>query len=261
MKTTSILTAVFVLSTFSSALAISITGFGVPYSQDFNTLASSGTSSTTPGDWFFSEAGGNANTTYTAGTGSSSTGDTYSFGATSAADRALGGLRSGPLIPTFGAVFQNNAGSLISSLQISYTGEQWRLGAAGRADRIDFQYSFDATSLITGTWLDANALDFSSPNTSSAGALDGNSAANRTLLNATLSGLSWSAGSTMWIRWTDLDVTGADDGLAVDDFSIVAPQTVQSIPESLPFAFEGLALVGLVVLARRVARRTPLTAE
>ena len=34
--------------------------------------------------------------------------------------------------------------------------------------------------------------------------------------------LRWSIanGATVWIRWTDVDVTGADDGLAVDDFSL-----------------------------------------
>jgi hypothetical protein len=261
MKSISILPAVVLVSTLSSAVAISITGFGTPYSQDFNTLASSGTSSTMPADWFFSEALGNANTSYTAGTGSSATGDTYSFGSTAAADRALGGLRSGTLAPTFGVVFQNNAGSLISSLQISYTGEQWRLGASGRgADRLDFQYSFDATSLTTGIWIDANGLDFSSPVTvGTVGALDGNNALNRSLLSATLSGLSWSAGTPMWIRWTDFDVSNADDGLAVDDFSIVAPQTAQSIPESLPRGAEIIALLGLLIGGWFVTRTFPVS--
>ena len=42
----------------------------------------------------FFETGTNANALYTAGTGSSNAGDTYSFGATSNAERAFGGLRS-----------------------------------------------------------------------------------------------------------------------------------------------------------------------
>src|SRR6185436_1444018 len=99
----------------------------------------------------------------TAGTGSGNTGDTYSFGATSNAERALGGLQSGSLNPTIGAAFTNNTGGTITSLAIDYTGEQWRLGATGRADRIDFQYSVNATSLTTGTWTDVNNLDFTGP--------------------------------------------------------------------------------------------------
>ena len=51
----------------------------------------------------------------------------------------------------------------MTSLAIAYTGEQWRLGATGRTDRIDFQYSLDATSLATGTWADVDNLNFSGP--------------------------------------------------------------------------------------------------
>lgn len=96
-----------------------------------------------------------------------------------------------------------------------------RLGTAGRADRLDFQYSVDATSLSTGTWTNVDALDFSSPTTTGTlGALNGNDAANRTAVGSTISGLNIPAGATFYIRWTDFNASGADDGLAVDDFSI-----------------------------------------
>ena len=85
---------------------ISITSSS-PYTQDFNTLVNTGTSSTLPAGWALSETGTNTNTTYTAGTGSATGGDTYSFGAASSSDRALGGLQSGSLIPTIGASFTN----------------------------------------------------------------------------------------------------------------------------------------------------------
>ena len=52
---------------------VSIPALDSPVSQDFNTLAMTGTSSTLPTGWAFSEAGTNANATYTAGTGSSNT--------------------------------------------------------------------------------------------------------------------------------------------------------------------------------------------
>ncbi|MGH9967435.1 MAG: DNA/RNA non-specific endonuclease [Pyrinomonadaceae bacterium] len=202
---------------------VNIATFGVPVTENFNTLASSGTSSTTPAGWGFSEAGTNANTTYTAGTGSSATGDTYSFGATSNTERALGGLQSGTLIPTIGAAFTNNTGGTITSLDISYTGEQWRLGALARTDRLDFQISTDATTLASGTYTDVNALDFTAPITGpTVGALDGNAAANRTTISRTITGLSIANGATFFIRWTDLNAAGSDDGLAVDDFSLAA---------------------------------------
>jgi predicted extracellular nuclease len=205
----------------ASGTPVSLTSVGTAYTQDFNTLASSGTSSTVPAGWGFSESGTNANATYTAGTGSGNAGDTYSFGATGNTDRAFGGLLSGSLVPTIGACFTNNTGGPITSLAISYTGEQWRLGATGRADRVDFQYSTNATSLTTGTWTDVDALDFSSPVTAgTVGALDGNSAANRAGISFTIPGLNIANGTTFFIRWNDFNASGADDGLAVDDFSL-----------------------------------------
>ncbi len=174
-----------------------------------------------PNGWGFAESGTNANTTYTAGTGSSTAGDTYSFGATGNTERAFGGLQSGTLIPTVGGCFINNTGQTITSLDISYTGEQWRLGATGRNDRLDFQYSTNATSLTTGTYTDFDALDFVAPISMGAtGALDGNAAANRVNVPATISGLNIANGATLFIRWNSFDATGADDGLAVDDFSL-----------------------------------------
>ncbi len=205
---------------------ISIATFGVAVTENFNTLASSGLSSLTPTGWGFSEALANANTTYAAGTGSDNAGNTYSFGAASSTERALGGLQSGTLNPTIGASFTNNTGGTITSLDISYTGEQWRLGTLARVDRLDFQISTNATSLTTGTYTDVNALDFTAPTTGpTIGALDGNAAANRTAISSTITGLSITNGATFFIRWTDLNAAGADDGLAVDDFSLTANGT------------------------------------
>ncbi len=202
---------------------VSLTSFTTDYTQNFDTLASSGdTNTTVPTGWAFSESGTNANTEYRARTGTASTGDTYSWGQTGSTDRAFGGLLSGTLIPTVGASFTNDTGAVMASLTISYTGEQWRLGDGPRpADRLDFQYSTDATSLTTGTWTNYDALDFSSPiyNTSLT-ALDGNAAANRTAISSTITGLNIANGGTIWIRWTDYNVSGADDGLGVDDFSV-----------------------------------------
>ncbi|GAB3098725.1 Calx-beta domain-containing protein [Lysobacter terrae] len=198
-------------------------GSGPAYAQDFNTLAASGTSTALPSGWALRETGTNGNGVYTAGTGSSNAGDSYSFGASAAAERALGGVRSGSLVASMGACFSNNTGAAISALDIAYTGEEWRLGTLARgSDRLDFQYSLNATSLANGTWIDFDALDFATPNLSGAsvGARDGNDAAFRTALSATLDTVSIPAGATIWIRWNDVDVSGADDGLAIDDFTL-----------------------------------------
>ena len=194
-----------------------------PYTQNFNTLAKTGTASTLPSGWLLLETGTNANATYTAGTGSSNSGDTYSFGIDAADDRALGTVQSGSLVSSFGVAFTNTTGGAITSLKIAYLGEQWRLGATARADRLDFQYSTDATSLATGTWVNADQLDFTGPiTTGTVGALDGTVAANATAINFTITGLNIGNGVTFYLRWSDFNATGADDGLGIDDFSIEA---------------------------------------
>ena len=208
--------------------AVSLTTIGSPATENFVTLsntAGSTTNTTLPTGWYLTETGGGArdNEQYAVDTGASTTGDIYSYGAAASTERAFGELRSGTLIPLFGAKFTNNTGATITSLDVAYTGEQWRFGGVHStvADRLDFQYSDNSTDLSTGTYLDANALDFNPPVTAgTAGALDGNAAANRTAISSTISGLSIASGASFFIRFNDVDATGADDGLSVDDFSI-----------------------------------------
>jgi hypothetical protein len=234
------------LTTLAASAQVVITNYNLTYTEDFNTLASSGTSSVLPTGWFLSETGTAANTTYNSGTGSLNTGDTYSFGSSSSTERALGTLLSGSLSSTIGAAFQNNGGETILSISIAYQGEQWRLGFAGRVDRLDFQYSLDATSLSTGTWTDFDALDFTAPITAgSPGALDGNAPGNFAIFSSTnIPSLNVAPGSTFWIRWVDFNATNADDGLAIDNISIVVPE---------PTA--GLALTGGAAMFLGLCRR------
>ncbi|MBN8501730.1 MAG: hypothetical protein J0M19_11325, partial [Sphingomonadales bacterium] len=212
--------------------AISLTALDSAATQDFDTLASTSTSSTMPTGWYFDETSTTSpgNTLYTAGTGSGNAGDTYSFGASGSSERALGGLRSGSNVPTIGAQFTNNTGSDIGSLDISYVGEQWRLGTLGRADSLVFQISFDATSLTSGTWTTVSQLNFTAPTTTgTVGLLNGNLAANQAAISFNLIlATAIASGQTFWIRWTDTDASGSDDGLGIDNFSITPHAAVPS---------------------------------
>ena len=215
--------------TFFTAIAfgqISITATGTVFTQDFNTLANTGTTNaitSLPLGWTFLETGTGANTTYAADNGASNSGNTFSYGTTAAADRALGGLQSGSVNPTIGVSYINNTGAAINTLTINYTGEQWRLGATGRADRLDFSYSTNATSLTSGTYTAETTLNFTAPTTTGVvGALDGNAAANKAIISSTITGLNIPSGTTFWIRWIDFNPSGVDDGLGIDDFSITA---------------------------------------
>ena len=224
---------------------------GVAYTQNFDTLSNTAGSTTNNlaiDGWTLNETGGGArdNEQYAVDTGGSNTGDTFSYGIAAATDRALGSLQSGTLISTFGAAFTNTSGATITSLLIDYDGEQWRISntAAARDDRLDFQISFDATSLTTGTWTDVNELDFVNviKTAASAGALDGNLDANNIDITHTITSLAIANGATFWIRWVDLNASGADDGLAIDNFSITATAT----PEPSALLLGGLGLLGLL---------------
>ena len=200
---------------------------GAQYTQNFNSLPASGTSnlqSTMPIGFAFSEAGTGNNVTFAASDGTLGTNNTYSYGSSGNFDRAFGELGGDSFQSTCGACFVNNTGLVINSLSVAYTGEQWRLGAAdGNTDKLDFQFSTNATSLTEGTFTDVNSLDFSSPTIAGAvGAKDGNAAANRStkgpIAIIPTSGIPHSV--TFFIRWVPLDLAGNEDGLAIDDFSL-----------------------------------------
>lgn len=204
---------------------INISSTTTAYTQNFNTLATRGNSATMPAGWLLLETGANANTTYTANAGATTTGNTYSYGTGTAVDRALGMLGSSTLSSQVGASFRNTTGQAITSLTISFTGEQWRTGAINRLDKLDMQYSLNATSLANGTWTDVNELDFNSVVTNSVAARDGNQAANRRSITHTISGLNIAVNGIFFIKWKEFDATGAEDGLAIDDMSIRAGAT------------------------------------
>ncbi len=202
---------------------VSIVSLGTPYAQNFNSLASTGISNTWTDDttltgWY------STRTIYLASSGTSTTGGLYSFG-TVAADRALGSIGSNTAGDIYyGARLKNNTGALVTSLAVSYTGEQWRNGGNTTQHRLDFAYQTGTTmtSLTAGTWTDVDALDFIGPiATATAGALDGNVAANRVALSSVVP-VTISPGQEIMLRWKDANDAGNDHGLAIDDLSVVA---------------------------------------
>lgn len=243
-----------------SSLAPSYTLTTTTYTQNFDTLATTGTSQALPAGFQIAEGntGGAADGFYAAGTGSSNAGNIYSFGAAGSTERALGSLTSGSVTPTwFGGIFTNGLGGTIQSLTFTYDGEQWRAGSAA-SDVLNFQYSLNATEVDNGTWTDINSLDFAALILTGNTALDGTLAANRTAnLTGTASGLSIAQGQRFGFRWVDVDVTGSDHGLAVDNFRLSATlaQTA-AVPEPSTWA---LLVLGFGVVGASLRRRAKMT--
>lgn len=217
----------------SSAMAqVSLTGANPIYTQDFDALVNTGTAGNVLGaainGWEIGETlgGSQDDELYKVDNGAGNTGNTLSYGATGSTERALGSLRSSSLQSNFGVQFENATGTSITQMDVTFYGEQWRLGAASAVnDSLLFYYSTTATSLdtnLTVGWVKVPALTFSSLVMSgTAGALDGNAAANRELKTASITGLNIPTGSKVWIKWIDVDrIPGSDDGLAVDDLTI-----------------------------------------
>jgi uncharacterized repeat protein (TIGR01451 family) len=237
---------VFVLQFALAAIAtpaaaqVSLTALDVPYAQSFDGLPASGSAtwtnnSTIPG-WYHARTG--AGTTVVANDGSSNAGNLYSYGTGTSTDRALGSLGSGNAAIGnlfWGVRLLNNTGATITSLDVAYTGEQWRNSAAA-AQTIAFSYLVGSPG-VTGSLAEFQSagtavtnLDFTSPITGgTAAALNGNVDPNRTIETFTIDGLDIPNGTEVMLRWSDPDHTGADHGLAIDDFS-VTPHAGAGLP-------------------------------
>ena len=244
----------------TASAQISITSTGASYSENFDGMGPSGTSYIA--GWTGVNAAA-ATLTPVVFTTSSTAGAVYNTGTASAADRALGMLASGTTVPRIGAQYVNNTGVTITAINFAGVMEQWKTGTSTAVNEVDaFEYSLDATSLTTGTWTRVSAIDLNEKltTTTTAVAVDGNSSTNRTSLIGSVSGLSWTNGGTMWIRWSDANDTGTDALLAIDDFSMafnVAPiQFGKGTASVLPAFVRGTSAESVKVTVRGQASYT-----
>jgi hypothetical protein len=97
------------------------------------------------------EGGFNGHQRMRAGSGNSSTGAYYSFGANSTTERALGDVGANTLSANgdnmyYALRLTNGTTDTLTDFTISFNGEQWRQGASTTSDPISFAYSTDATA-------------------------------------------------------------------------------------------------------------------
>jgi hypothetical protein len=263
------------VSGVSAVAQISLSPGNLTYTQDFDVLIRT----TTAEAWGNNTAAISVNDAprqsglpgwYAAGTSSSyvpqirasnggtSTGSFYSYGSTGDADRALGTLPSGtPGSLRLGVRFVNDTGEIVDGFTFSYDGEQWREGGVTNVNNqlVPAYATFNpgtGSLSVVGVFNNVNDAIFNSPvdgSTASGAALDGNLGANRIAnLGATITGLALMPGDEIWLRWFDSDSSGADHGLAIDNFSIAF---TTAVPEPAAATLLGLGLMTLLGRRRR----------
>ncbi|MDP1581442.1 MAG: autotransporter-associated beta strand repeat-containing protein [Candidatus Didemnitutus sp.] len=170
--------------------------------------------------------------------GNGTTGSFRAYGANTTSDKALGILGSGSFGTHNGvstntnnwagtaATFTNVSGGTITSLVITYTGEQWRANTS-RASFINVGYSVvSAGGAVTNAiqtplaGMTFNALNVTTNGT----ALNGDDAANRVTYTTTLTGLSIANGASIHLGFAYAGgaEAGSRQGLAIDDLIITA---------------------------------------
>lgn len=213
----------------------SVTTDNTNYSQDFNSLTNgTWTDNVTLTGWYARTDATASITAYGANTGTTTTAGLYAFGVAGTnplTDRALGYSPSNAYTGSSGVGkgyigwrLLNNTGSTIASITVTWTGEQWRRNDNSSAQSLvlTYQTGTTVTNLTGGSWTLAEST-FTSPITGTGGAaLDGNAAANR------VSGISKTIqvtipdGEEIMLRWEDLNDSGNDHFLAIDDVTVNA---------------------------------------
>lgn len=216
------------------------------YTQNFDGMPATGVGVWANGTYYFpgwAVYRTKATDALTANPGTANAGGLYSYGAVNASDRALGSLSSSTAGEfTYTLLLQNNTGSTIKSVEVNYTGEQWRTSNSTAGQHvISFWYaissnkeSFKPSPASDKGWIEIPELKFHGPKYYMAGGpLNGNAADNRRMLEHILS-VDIPAGHYLMLRWKDADEVEADHGLAIDDVSIKWNLEPVAAPAPLP---------------------------
>lgn len=155
-----------------------------------------------------------------------------------------------------GLRIRNDTGTVIKGLHMTYDGEQWRDGARiqPNGDLLNAGLSLSAN---TDNWF--STAGFSSFGTVTGylgpvsnapdSPVDGNTAG-KVVVNIITSvsfGFLWQPGTDLWLRWTNRNDDGRDDGLAIDNFTF----TGSAVPEPATATLVGLTVMSLASIRYR----------
>jgi hypothetical protein len=260
----------------ATAATAQINYSGGTYSENFNTIFNTdGTGTAVPGTtaiglqgaiptlttWQAARIGGSGTTTFAifgdwGGSGASATGRLYSYGLPSSSERALGAIASGTTVVGFGTWFVNTSSDTYSDVTFSFDREVWRTQNTAIDESLAFSYGLASSGIGTGDFITSGlmtaypALNATSPSSFASlnGGLGGfnDPSTNTVAVSATISGLTWAPGDSLFIRWNDFNDTGNDAGVAIDNLSMLA-----TVPEPSSALLAGLGFAALALLRRK----------
>jgi hypothetical protein len=143
----------------------------------------------------------------------------------------------------------NNTGQTLNQFTLGFDGEQWRDAGVSTITPINFSWlvtpsTADATTVhrIAG-YTTVSQLAYNSPiATATAAGVNGNTAGKVTVAPYTVTGINWTDGSDLWLRWSDLQQkTIADQGLAIDNVAFSA--SIGTPPAGVPGDYNGNGVV------------------
>jgi|GEM_PF-2624924 len=224
--------AVTALTSLSAYGAISVPTIGTVISENFNAIpapaaGSNSSTSTLPTGWL-SNVGNSAYRGITESGGSASTNRWLSLHATGVTNEQAVGTGDSNNPGYIGVGLKNNTGSTINSITLSYTLEQWSVGANGWT----VAYAPGVDAVTSGTLTNVGTWATTTPITTGSGSLNGNLAANKvSVISQTLTGLTWNSGTDLTIRWSRNAVGSAVIG--IDDVSIAFGVTAPAYSVSM----------------------------
>ena len=237
-KIISAIVVALLVSAHSGSAQMVFTSTSLVTNQNFDAVGGTGTSLSGIG-WFVSD-GTTQNQTLTGvvtnrqNTSSLAHGR-YNCGSTgNAPDRAVGMVASGSGEHRLGVPMTNSTGSTITNIAISAKSEKYRHGSSTATNEVMlFEYKINGTNLNDATgWTAVSALNLgeaSSNSVTTSAAVDGNDPTNQVISTGSFA-LSLTNGQIVWIRWRDVDNTGTDALLALDDFFATAQVFNASAP-------------------------------
>ncbi len=219
----------------------SITGTGISYTENFNSLTTAGAwANPSLGSWYATGPSGIPSTpgvpltSIVLNDGEASSAELTSFGSVSSGDRALGIAPSGTFVgEKYNLVwrFKNLTGSTINALVVAWAGEQWR-DASTETQKIQLKYlisssaitSYNENELVSVTGGAFNSIS----NTGEDIKLNGNFTANRTTFTNNIV-QSIPDGYEIVLVWS-FNEGGVNHLMAIDDINVTA-----KIPQEITF--------------------------